>query len=214
MGEQFSVPRGSVVFAIGAGKQMDAEWEAGHVAQAQRRLVDAAVPYMTGNVINRVFWGTNVVIAKPAKCSELVDSTLHERPECGPGANLSGALYAALSQRQGDEPLLVFVVSDMNIDPEELERAKHVVRHAPNTVVIIVRVSTDIDGSEAAYEFDEFATNESTFDCVELVHFTDHCGRLVGSAGLEGHIRRRLDVIGARRATAAQQALAKVDADV
>lgn len=198
--------RARTVFAVAVGSEMDAEWETSRVPQALRRLAAAARTYAPhGGPLTVIHYGSRVRVGDPTTFDEFERVGLLDRPDCGPGANLSGAIYGALSQREGDERLHLYVISDCNMDPAELERAKRVVEHARNLVVVVVRVSTDADGLDAAYELDEFAAGND--DNVELVHYSDGHGRDVG-ANLEGHVSRRMNVILARHYKGGEHAVA------
>ncbi|HKX72448.1 MAG TPA: hypothetical protein VJM32_00345 [Candidatus Saccharimonadales bacterium] len=189
--------RARTAFVIGVGREMAPEWDTSRVPQALRRLTAAAQPYAPhSRELSVVYFGTSVLLSQPTTLGEFEQIGLFNHPNCGPGSNLSAGIYAALSQREGDERLHIYVVSDCNIDPEELERATYAIEHARNVIVILIRVSTDAEGLDSAYELDTFATGPA--DKVELVHYNDAKGRDVG-ANLETHVSNRMSAILARR---------------
>lgn len=188
--------RARTVFVIALGDEMKAEWESARVPQALRRLSEAARPYAPHDgKVSVIRYATSVLVEENVSLDEFERDGILERPDCGSGANLTAAIDVALGMRQGDERLHIYVVSDCKVSDAELERAKRAIQHAQNVVVMLIRVSTDADGMDAAYELDEMAAGHD--DKVELVHYNDGRGRDVG-ANLPGHVRNRMEVVLAR----------------
>lgn len=191
--------RGQSALLIATGAKLEEEWERHDVATAARRLMDPLVSFTAGHDLTVVHYGSWARIMRTTFGEFFTSASLAERPPCGPGANLSGALHGALSQRDGDGQLNVFAVSDFHIDPEEIGRVRRVLAFARNVTLVAVRIGTNRDGMGQAHELDEFQSGQA--DTVEAVYCHDGRGRDVGH-DLAAQVINRMQALRARRVPA------------
>lgn len=195
--DDYEDSRGQSALLIGTGVRLDEEWERHDVATAARRLMDPLVSFTAGHELAVVHFGSWARITRTTFGEFFTAGSLSERPDCGPGANLSGALLGALSQRDGDGQLNVFAVSDFHLDPEEVRRVRRVLAFARNVTMVTVRIGTDSDGMAQTLELDEFQSGHA--DSVEAVYCHDGRGRDVGH-DLAAQVIARMKALRGRRA--------------